>query len=135
MENSRGIGISAPGYQGLVAWQKAMDLVEAVYQVTRNWPRNEQYGLTSQVRRAAVSVPSNIAEGHGRSGAKEYAHHVSIAYGSLCELETQILIGERLGYSDANVTARLMTQIAEVRRITRGLLGRLRQSAPAPERQ
>ena len=80
-----------PGYQDLVAWQKAMALVIAVYRVTSAWPREEQYGLTSQIRRAAVAIPSNLAEGHGRTGAREYAHHVSIAFGSLCDLETQML--------------------------------------------
>ena len=59
------------GYQGLLVWQQAMDLAERVYAVTRAWPREEQYGLTSQVRRAAVSIPSNLAEGHGRSGRQE----------------------------------------------------------------
>ena len=115
-----------PGYQGLIAWQRAMDLVEAVYATTRAWPREEIYGLTQQARRAATSIPSNIAEGHGRSGTKEYAHHVSVAYGSLSELETQILIGERLGYHPDAETRTLLLRINEVRRILRGLLKSLR---------
>jgi four helix bundle protein len=84
------------GFQELIAWQKAMALVTAVYRATGNWPRDELYGFTSQVRRAAVSIPSNLAEGHGRTGPREFAHHVSVAYGSLCELETQVLIAEQL---------------------------------------
>jgi four helix bundle protein len=114
------------GYQRLIVWQRAMDLVENVYVTTREWPREEQYGLTSQVRRAAISVPSNIAEGHGRSGAKEFAHHVSVAYGSLSELETQILIAQRLGYQADAETRILMLRITEVRRLLRGLLQKLR---------
>lgn len=122
-----------PGYRRLVAWQKGMDLVEAVYQSTKAWPRDEQYGLTSQVRRAAVSVPSNIAEGHARSGPREFAHHVSIAYGSLSEMETQILIAQRLGYSDTMTSEWLMTQASETRRVTLGLLRSLRNQAKNEE--
>ena len=122
--------IGKQGYQDLVAWQKAMILVTEVYRVTRNWPHEEQYGLTSQVRRAAVAIPSNLAEGHGRSGRREFAHHVSIAYGSLCELETQLLIAQRLDYSDADVTESLMNRVADVRRLTNGLLRSLQSSTP-----
>ena len=111
-------------------WQKAMELVTAIYGVTRNRPHEEQYGLTSQVRRAAVAVPSNLAEGHGRSGRREFAHHVSIAYGSLCELETQLLIAERLDFSDAKATESLMDRIADVRRLTSGHLRSLQTSKP-----
>ena len=114
------------GYQRLIVWQRAMDLVEAVYVTTREWPREEQYGLTSQVRRAAISVPSNIAEGHGRSGAKEFAHYVFVAYGSLSELETQILIAQRLGYHADTDTRVLLLRVTEVRRLLRGLLQKLR---------
>jgi four helix bundle protein len=107
-----------------------MDLVTAVYRLTRNWPHEEQYGLISQVRRAAVAIPSNLAEGHGRSGRREFGHHVSIAYGSLCELETELLIAQRLDYSDAEATEPLMDRIAEVRRLTSGLLRSLQTSTP-----
>ena len=116
------------GYRDLIVWQKAMDLVTAVYEATAGWPREEQFGgLTSQVRRAAVSVPSNIAEGHGRTGPREFAHHVSIAFGSLCELETQLLIAERLDYLDAEASKPLMAAIADIRRPLRGLLRSLRE--------
>ncbi len=121
------------GYQELVAWQKAMQLVTAVYGETREWPREEQYGLTSQIRRAAVAIPSNLAEGHGRSGRREFVHHVSIAYGSLCEVETQILIAKQLGYTDAIATANLLACVADVRRLTSGLLRSL-QSTTVAER-
>ncbi len=116
-----------PGYQRLVAWQKAMNLVELVYQESKTWPKEELYGLTSQARRAAVAVPSNLAEGHGRTGPREFAHHVSIAYGSLCELETQVQIAQRLGYAEQSSIDRLMISAGEVRRLTRGLLNSLRQ--------
>ena len=98
----------------------------AIYRATGDWPREELYGLTSQVRRAAVSIPSNLAEGHGRTGPREFAHHVSIAYGSLCELETQVLIAEQLGYANEDTSERLTAQMMEVRRLIRGLLRSLR---------
>jgi four helix bundle protein len=79
-------------YRELVAWQRAVDLVEAVYRETQTWPREEIYGLTNQARRAAVSIPANIAEGQGRVSAKEFGHHLVIAYGSVCELETHLVI-------------------------------------------
>jgi len=128
--NGRSPSVGKQGYQDLVVWQKAMELVTAVYRITRDWPHEEQYGLISQVRRAAVAIPSNLAEGHGRSGRREFAHHVSIAYGSLCELETQLLIAERLGYSDAEATVFLMNRIADVRRLTNGLLRSLQSATP-----
>ena len=116
------------GYQDLVAWQRALDLVIGVYDATRRWPTEERFGLVAQVRRAAVSVPSNIAEGHGRSGAREYLHHASVAFGSLCELETQLLIAARLGYLDATDSASLLAQIGDVRRLLLGLIRSLREA-------
>ena len=116
------------GFQDLIAWQKAMAFVTAIYRATGDWPREELYGLTSQVRRAAVSIPSNLAEGDGRTGPREFAHHVSIAYGSLCELETQVLIAEQLGYANTDTSERLTAQMMEVRRLVRGLLRSLRGS-------
>ena len=79
-------------FKELRVWQRAMDLVEQVYELTRDFPKQETYGLTSQIRRAAVSVPSNIAEGHTREHLKEYLHHLSMAQASLAELETQLEI-------------------------------------------
>jgi len=81
-------------YRDLVAWQKAMDLVTAIYRLTASFPKEEVYALTSQLRRAAVSVPSNIAEGQGRHGAAEFRHFLRQASGSLMELETQVMIAE-----------------------------------------
>ncbi len=128
-----GDGAGRQGYRDLIAWQKAMGLVVAVYEVTKSWPREEQFGgLTSQVRKAAVTVPSNIAEGHGRTGPREFSHHLSIAYGSLCEVETQLVIAERLQYLDTTVTETLMASVADVRRLLRGLLRSLRDSGSTP---
>src|SRR5580704_17374598 len=87
-------------YRDLIAWQKAMDLVVVVYQLTREFPTEERYGLSQQLQRAAVSVASNIAEGQGRESAREFANFLSISHGSVREVETQILIAERLGYND-----------------------------------
>ena len=85
-------------FRDLRVWQLAMDLVDLVYRLTRSFPKNEIYGLASQIQRAAVSVPSNIAEGHTREHTKEYLHHLSMSQASLAELETQLEIAIRLGY-------------------------------------
>ncbi len=113
-------------YGDLIAWQKGMDLVAEVYRVTKDWPREEMFGLTSQVRRAAVSIPSNIAEGHGRIGPKEFVHHLSIAHGSLCEAETQLRIARRLDYVNDAALDGLLRQTAEVGRLLQGLIRSLR---------
>lgn len=85
-------------FRELRVWQAAMDLVEKVYSLTQGFPKHETYGLTSQIRRAAVSIPSNIAEGHTREHLKEYLHHLSMSQASLAELETQFEIAARLKY-------------------------------------
>ena len=110
------------GYGQLKAWQKAMDLAESVYLVTKEFPREELYGLTSQLRRASVSVPSNIAEGWGRQSRKEYRHHVAIARGSLLEAETQILLAGRLDYLSSEETAQLLDQTTQVAKLLTGLI-------------
>jgi four helix bundle protein len=85
-------------YRGLDVWQCSMDLLDEIYVVTRKLPSDERYVLVSQMRRAALSVPSNLAEGYGRKHRGEYVHHVSIAIGSLCELETQLIVCGRQKY-------------------------------------
>ena len=116
-------------YNELVAWQKAMDLVEQIYKITRRFPKEELYGLTSQVRRAAVSIPSNIAEGHCRNGRREFVHHLSIALGSLGELETQVILAHRLGYlADPSPILELAS---ETGRIVVGLMHSLERHATA----
>ena len=103
-----------------------MELVTQVYAATRSWPNEERFGLTSQVRRAAVSVPSNVAEGHARTGPREFYHHVSIAFGSLAEVETQLTIANRLGYLNEERTQQLLECLIEARRPLSGLLQSLR---------
>ena len=103
-----------------------MDLVVHSYHATKSLPDHERYGLTSQIRRSAVSIPSNIAEGHGRSHTGQYAEHVSIANGSLKELETQVLIAGRLGFLGRDVQADLLEQTDDLGRMLRGLHRKLK---------
>jgi four helix bundle protein len=98
----KGGNMPIKSFRDLRVWQAAMDLVERVYRLTRAFPKQEVYGLTSQIQRAAVSVPSNIAEGHTREHRKEYLHHLSIAQASLAEMETQLEIAARLKYLTAD---------------------------------
>lgn len=90
--------MAVQSFRDLEVWQKGIDLVEETYRLTDRYPKREIYGLVSQSNRAAVSVPSNVAEGHARDSTKEFLHHVSIALGSLAELETQLTIAVRLKY-------------------------------------
>jgi len=103
-----------------------MDLVVEVYRVAKSFPTEERYGLTAQLRRAAVSVPSNIAEGRGRFGLRGFLYHLSVATGSLMELETQLLIAARLEYLKPEQARTLLEQIGEVRRLLAGLVRSLR---------
>ena len=112
-------------YQELIVWQKAMDLVELIYAESRSFPREEIYGLTSQLRRAAVSIPSNIAEGQGRRTTADFIRHLSISYGSLRELETQTLIAERLRYFRAAASEKILKLAGEVGRLLNGLMSSL----------
>jgi four helix bundle protein len=109
-------------YQDLIVWQKAMDLVEAVYQMTRFFPREEIYALTSQIRRAVVSIPSNIAEGQGRTSKKEFCNFLSIAHGSVREVETQVMIAQRLQYISKEQALKILEPAAEVGRLLQGLM-------------
>lgn len=113
---------SIRSYKDLIAWQTSVDLTESVYMATRSWPKEEIYGLTLQVRRAAVSVSSNIAEGQGRAATREFVHHLRIARGSLFEVEAQLIIAQRLGYVDPNQIKALLAQVAEVSKLLSGLL-------------
>lgn len=112
-------------YRDLVAWQKSVELVVETYPYTQNFPRTETYGLVSQLRRAAVSIPSNIAEGHARLSTGEFGHFLAQAPGSLVELETQVLIAERLGYMAALQSAALFKRTTEIGRVINGLLSSL----------
>lgn len=86
-------------YKELIVWQKSIQLVKAIFILTEKFPKSELYGIISQIRRASIAIPSNIAEGYGRKSAKEYAQFYSIAYGSALELETQIIIANELGFA------------------------------------
>ena len=108
-------------YRDLIVWQKAMDMAVACYRLIERFPRDEKYGLALQLRRAAVSVPANIAEGRSRRGKREFARFLAIAYGSLAELETHIQLAERLGYVDASRTQPILAYSAEVGRMLNGL--------------
>ena len=112
-------------YRDLVVWQKGMDTVELVYRFSEKFPSSETYGLSSQIRRAAISVPSNIAEGQGRTGTKEFLHHLSIAYGSLLEVETQAQIAQRLGYVGYEGCDEILQATGEVGRLLSGLMNSL----------
>lgn len=114
-------------YRDLHAWQRAMDFVTVVYQATAKFPRDEIYGLTSQLRRSAVSVPSNIAEGHGRQSTRDFINFLSIAYGSLNEAQTQIVIAHRLSYLTADEAQSLESLSQEVGRLINGLSRSLSQ--------
>ena len=113
--------MAGKNYRDLFAWQKAMDLVEVVYKATGQFPKEEIYGLTNQLRRAVVSIPSNIAEGQGRSSSNDFRRFLAISYGSLREVETQILIAQRLNYLNKAQTERLLNLAGEVGRLVNGL--------------
>jgi four helix bundle protein len=114
-------------YRDLIVWQKAMDLVEIVYKLTRVFPREEQYALTGQIRKAAISIPSNIAEGQGRRTTAEFLRFLSIANGSLREVETQVLIAERLGYASEEAAREAVDATTEVARLLTGLVHALEE--------
>ncbi|HXV49920.1 MAG TPA: four helix bundle protein [Candidatus Binatia bacterium] len=112
-------------HKDLLVWQRSMDLVEVVYRLTERFPSVEQWGLVSQMRRAAISVPSNIAEGYGRQATGEYRHHLSIARGSLLELETQILLSQRLKYLKPEDADSALKEIDEISRMLATLVAKL----------
>ena len=109
-------------YKELNVWQKAYNLCIEIYKITRTFPKEELYGLTSQIRRAAVSVPSNIAEGYGRKTTPEYLRSLYIAYGSSCELETQILLSGDLGLMKAEALNKIQEDLGEVERMLKALI-------------
>ena len=116
-------------YTELVAWQKAMDFVEAVYQASKTFPKDELFGLTSQVRRAAVSIPSNIAEGQSRRSSREFLQFLSIARGSLSEVETQLVISKRLNYLSREQLTNLQHKSTELGRVIHGLTNAIQKRA------
>ncbi len=114
-------------YQELIAWQKAIALVTEIYSLTSAFPQAEIYGLTSQLRRATVSVPSNIAEGQGRATKGEFIQFLCHARGSLYEVETQVVISRNLGYLTLEQQESLLAALGELGRILNGLITSLQQ--------
>jgi four helix bundle protein len=108
-------------YQDLDVRQRAMRLAKRIYEVTRKFPSDERFGLTNQLRRAAVSVPSNLAEGHARFGAGEFSRFLSITVGSVAELETQILLSRELGYISPDVADDILADLDGIGKMLRGL--------------
>jgi four helix bundle protein len=114
--------MSQSSYKDLIAWQKGMELVAMIYDATQTFPSHEQFGLTSQLRRAAVSVPSNIAEGKAHYSNRDFVRFLRHARGSLAEIETQVLISQQRTYLNAETTTRLTQKIDELGRILSGLI-------------
>jgi four helix bundle protein len=114
-------------FRDLVVWQKSMDLVTEIYRQSKKFPKDELLGLTSQIRRAAVSIPSNIAEDRGKSSKGEFQHFLHHSMGSLAEVETQVITAQNLGYLNAAETEPIMEIIAEVGRLLNGLLTSLKK--------
>ena len=109
------------GYRDLKVWQLAMEMAEEIYRLSAGFPKHEVYGLTSQLQRAAISIPSNIAEGQARNSNKEFFHFLGIARGSLAELETQIMLAQRLGYMSAGTASLALEKAEEIGKMLKGL--------------
>jgi four helix bundle protein len=120
-------------YRDLLVWQKAVELAVLIYRLTEGFPKREIYGLASQIRRAGVSVPSNIAEGYGRGSRKEYLQFLSIAQGSLKELETQTILAQRLGYATASQAESILFDSEIVGKMLGGLIRSLRVKGASKE--
>jgi four helix bundle protein len=116
-------------YKDLIIWQKGIEIVAFVYQLIHEFPKEEMYALSSQIKRSAVSIPSNIAEGYGRKSTQSYIHFVKIARGSLYELETQLLVAEKLGFvSSKNLYDDIMNQITAESKMINSFLNKLESS-------
>jgi four helix bundle protein len=116
-------------FRDLQVWQRSMELTLAVYRLSQHFPREEAFGITSQLRRSAVSVPSNVAEGHGRMNPRELKHFLLIARGSVCELQTQLELSGALGYADAELLTRAQELSIEVEKMLYTLLGKLKSNS------
>ena len=127
MRETRVVGVVVNSYRDLQVWQKATDLVVECYRLSKLLPKSETYGLVSQMQRAAVSIPANIAEGHGRQHLGDYLHHLSIANGSLMELETHLIISNKLLYIKEADLEPLLLRTAELSRMLAGLTKSLRK--------
>jgi four helix bundle protein len=116
-----GIGMAVQSYRDLEVWQMAIDLAEQCYRATKCFPKDELFGLTSQIRRAAASIPANIAEGQGRESTKDFLRFISIARGSLMEVETHLILSRRIGLMDQAALESLMTKSDRISRMLAGL--------------
>ena len=123
MTSNRPVRIQS--FKDLEIWKRGIDLTEAVYEITKSFPKEETYGLVSQMRRAAVSIPSNIAEGFGRFHNKEYKQYLHISLGSCAELITQFVITERLKYINKNTSNKLSTEADEISKMVMSLIKKL----------
>lgn len=112
-------------YKELLVWQKSIQLVTDIYKLTKIFPKEEAYSLVSQMHRAAISIPSNIAEGHDRNSDKEFSQFLCIARGSLAELETQVIISENLGYIKQEQKIHILNKCYEIGKMINGLLKKL----------
>jgi len=118
-------------YKDLKAWQRSMQLVQEIYRITLTFPKNETFGLTSQMRIAAISIPSNIAEGKGRSTDRDFIHFLCNARGSVLELETQLMIANGLGYITKEQAEALMNETEQIGKMLNGLIHALEKSVAA----
>ena len=112
-------------YRDLIAWQRSMDMAQLVYEVSAACPKEELFGVVSQMRRSAVSIPSNIAEGQGRKSTNQFMRHLSIAHGSICEMETQVLLAGRVAFLSSEQVDRVLDNSGEVGRLVNGLYNSL----------
>ena len=120
-------------YKDLKVWNKAMDLTTMVYDALKTFPPKEEYGLSSQMRRSSVSIPSNIAEGYGRNSTLDYCRFLQIALGSAYELETQVELARRLDYVDNDTANKLTTQLTEVGRMLNSLINKIKPDKNKPQ--
>ena len=115
-------------FRELIAWQKGMQLATKVYEITRKFPSYETYGLSSQIQRSATSIPSNIAEGSGRSTSKELIHFLSFSLGSAYELETELLLAKQFNYFDADNAKQIIEEVIEVQKLIYSLIKKFNSS-------
>ncbi len=132
MEETEGLEdggvVTVQNYKDLAVWQRSMGLVRTIYAASGALPQHEQFGLTSQLRRASVLVPANIAEGFGRQATGEYRHHLSIARGSVLELETLVLLCVDLGFMNTEAAIAIQDEILQLAKMLAALIAKLRQT-------
>ena len=120
------MGTGSASFKDLIVWKKAIELVTDVYKMTQGFPSKETFGLTSQMRRAAISIPSNIAEGSSRRTARDFAQFLHVALGSATELETQLIIARNLDYLERGIYDQATSKLSEICKMLHGLLKKIR---------